>query len=51
VYFAHRPESSMFHYADANPYDGNGSDIASLGTVDASGWTQTLLSAQPGTVT
>ncbi|MEV4172455.1 CHAP domain-containing protein [Nonomuraea sp. NPDC049709] len=50
IYYGHRPEGSMHHYLDQNPHDGNGADIAGLGTVDDTGWTQTLLSAQPATV-
>jgi hypothetical protein len=51
VYFGHRPEGSMFRYVDNNPFDGSGADLSNATTVDASGWTQYLLSAQPGTVT
>ncbi|WP_216206217.1 CHAP domain-containing protein [Amycolatopsis aidingensis] len=51
VYFGHRPEGSMFRYVDANPYDGNGKDLTGNGVVDERGWTQTLLSAQPNSVT
>jgi len=51
VYFGHKPDSSMYRYIDANPQDGSGADITGEGPVDTSGWTQYLLSAQPGTVT
>ncbi|MEV4172454.1 DUF1906 domain-containing protein [Nonomuraea sp. NPDC049709] len=51
VYFGHRPEGSMHHYLDQSPHDGNGADILGLGTVDDTGWTQILLSAQPATIT
>ncbi|MEV4416072.1 CHAP domain-containing protein [Catellatospora sp. NPDC049609] len=47
VYFAHKDTDSLFRYVDTNPYDGSGSDISGATTVDASGWTQVLLSAQP----
>ncbi|MGI5268673.1 M23 family metallopeptidase [Nonomuraea sp. CA-218870] len=50
VYYGHRPEGSVHRYLDADPHDGNGTDIAGQGTVDTSGWVQTLLSAQPATV-
>ncbi|MGC5342514.1 tachylectin-related carbohydrate-binding protein [Streptomyces sp. DT24] len=44
---------AMYWYKDANISDGNGSDIAyhNDDPVDASGWTQNLLSAAPGQVT
>jgi hypothetical protein len=51
VYFGHHRENSMHHYRDVNPYDGRGDDLTGRGTVDVGGWVQTLLSAQPGTVT
>ncbi|PZG02009.1 M23 family metallopeptidase [Nonomuraea aridisoli] len=51
VYYGHRPEGSMHRYLDGNPHDGNGADVAGQGTVDTGGWTQTLLSTQPATVT
>ncbi|MDA0638983.1 hypothetical protein OUY22_36710, partial [Nonomuraea sp. MCN248] len=50
VYYGHRPEGSLHRYLDADPHDGNGTDLAGQGTVDTSGWVQTLLSAQPATV-
>jgi len=50
VYFGHRPEGSMFRYIDDSPFDGSGGDLTGEGAVDTSGWTQYLLSAQPGTV-
>ncbi|MFF0313014.1 hypothetical protein ACFYSC_36815, partial [Streptosporangium sp. NPDC004379] len=50
VYYGHRPEGSLHRYLDTDPHDDNGDDITAQGTVDTSGWTQTLLSAQPATV-
>jgi hypothetical protein len=50
VYLAHRPDGSMLHYVDTNPYNGTATDLGSGRTVDPGGWSQTLLSAQPGTV-
>ncbi|WP_211370827.1 hypothetical protein, partial [Nonomuraea turkmeniaca] len=50
VYYGHRPEGSMHRYLDHNPHDGNADDLIGQGTVDTSGWTQTLMSAQPATV-
>jgi hypothetical protein len=50
VYYGHNPQGSLHRYLDNDPYNGNGADLAGQGTVDASGWTQTLLSAQPATV-
>ncbi|MEU5941344.1 hypothetical protein ABZ807_19660 [Micromonospora sp. NPDC047548] len=50
VYFGHKSDGSLYRYLDENPYDLNGSDLTGLGTVDDSGWTQVLLSAQPRTV-
>jgi hypothetical protein len=41
----------LHRYFDGNPYDGQGDDLTGQGTVDTSGWSQTLLSAQPATVT
>ncbi|GAB1819601.1 M23 family metallopeptidase [Herbidospora sp. RD11066] len=49
-YLGHHRDGSMTAYGDANPTDGNGSDISSRAQVDSGGWTQTLLSAWPGTV-
>lgn len=48
-----RTNGGMYWYHDADPTDGNGSDIAyhSDDPVDASGWTQTLLSAYAGDCT
>jgi hypothetical protein len=51
VYYGHRPETSMHRYFDSDPYDGQGDDLTGQGTVDTTGWSQTLLSAQPATVT
>ncbi|MEU7857617.1 tachylectin-related carbohydrate-binding protein [Nonomuraea sp. NPDC049141] len=50
VYYGHRPEGSLHGYVDANPYDGRGDDLSGQVPIDTDGWTQTLLSAQPGTV-
>ncbi|MEV0619300.1 peptidoglycan DD-metalloendopeptidase family protein [Nonomuraea sp. NPDC050404] len=51
VYFGHNPAGALYRYHDGNPYDGQGDDLTGQGTVDTTGWAQTLLSAQPGTVT
>jgi hypothetical protein len=51
VYFGHKPDGSMYRYVDTNPYDGDDSDLSGAHAVDSGGWTQVLLSAQPGTVT
>ena len=50
VYFGRHPGGSLHRYIDRDPGDGDGGDIAGLGTVDDSGWTQRILSAQPNTV-
>jgi hypothetical protein len=50
VYFGHNAEGGLLRYTDANPYDGSGADLRGPDTVGAQGWTQVLLSAQPGTV-
>lgn len=50
VYYGHWNEGSLFRYDDENPYDGRGDDLRGQGAVDTTGWTQTLLSAQPATV-
>ncbi|GII75739.1 hypothetical protein Sru01_07210 [Sphaerisporangium rufum] len=50
VYYGHRPEGSLHRYLDADPYDGNADDLTAQTPVDTTGWTQTLLSAQPATV-
>ncbi|MEV0561037.1 tachylectin-related carbohydrate-binding protein [Dactylosporangium sp. NPDC050588] len=47
LYFAHHRSGALYCYVDASPSDGTGTDIVSRGTVDETGWTQTLLSAQP----
>ncbi|TMR95361.1 hypothetical protein [Nonomuraea basaltis] len=51
VYYGHHRDNSMRHYLDINPCDGRNDDLTGQGTVDADGWIQTLLSAQPATVT
>ncbi|WP_345578844.1 hypothetical protein [Nonomuraea rosea] len=51
LYYGRRADGSLYRYFDINPFDGQGADVSGQGTVDTSGWTQTLLSAQPGTVT
>ncbi|GIG67871.1 hypothetical protein Pen01_41660 [Phytomonospora endophytica] len=38
----------MYHYFDADPYDGDGSDLTY--NLDERGWSRILLSAQPRTV-
>ena len=50
MYYGHGSDGSLFRYADKNPYDGQGDDLSSQSAVGAEGWTQTLLSAQPATV-
>jgi hypothetical protein len=47
TFYGHHPEGSMHRYLDPEPYDGSGSDLQGLGVVDASGWSQVLLSASP----
>ncbi|TYB66841.1 hypothetical protein FXF51_16320 [Nonomuraea sp. PA05] len=51
VYYGHKPDGSLHRYFDIHPYDGQGADVSGQGAVDASGWNQVLLSAQPATVT
>ncbi|MFG1969783.1 M23 family metallopeptidase [Nonomuraea fuscirosea] len=51
VYYGHHPAGALYRYHDADPYDGKGDDLTGHGTVDATGWTQSLLSAQPGSAT
>jgi hypothetical protein len=50
LYFGRTPAGGMYWYTDADPLDGDGSDITyhNGDPVDASGWTQTMLSARPG---
>ncbi|MFI1192634.1 LamG-like jellyroll fold domain-containing protein, partial [Micromonospora sp. NPDC020750] len=52
VIYGQHSNTSLYRYLDANPYDGVGTDIASFTTdpVDASGWTEVLLAAQPRTL-
>jgi hypothetical protein len=52
VYYGHTSSGGMYHYLDADPFDGSGADLAYFGNdpVDTSGWTQILLSTQPATV-
>ncbi|WP_187414564.1 M23 family metallopeptidase [Nonomuraea sp. PA05] len=50
VYYGHAPNGSLHRYHDADPYDGQDNDLTGPDTVDATGWSQTLLSAQPATV-
>jgi len=40
----------MHRYLDRDPLDGNADDLIGQSAVDTGGWTQTLMSAQPGTV-
>ncbi|MEO3868754.1 hypothetical protein ABGB18_07995 [Nonomuraea sp. B12E4] len=42
---------SVSRYLDGDAHDGNGADVAGLGTVDDGGWTQAPLPTQPATVT
>ncbi|MEV4190378.1 tachylectin-related carbohydrate-binding protein [Streptomyces toxytricini] len=54
LYYGRIPATgAMYWYKDANPADGSGSDIAYHNDtpVNTGGWTQQLLSAQPGTFT
>jgi hypothetical protein len=53
VYYGRTSGGAMYRYADAALWDGDGGDIKYFpdDPVDTGGWTQTLLSAQPGTVT
>ncbi|MEO3803474.1 M23 family metallopeptidase [Nonomuraea sp. B1E8] len=51
VYYGHHPDHSMHSYIDSDPYDGRDDDLSKQNTVDTNGWSQTLLSAQPATVT
>lgn len=47
TFYGHHPAGSMHRYLDPEPFDGSGSDLQALGVVDASGWSQVLLSAAP----
>jgi hypothetical protein len=47
IYYGRTSGGALHRYLDSDPYDGSGADLHGLGQVDASGWTQTLLSAQP----
>lgn len=51
LYYGKNPDGAMYWYEDANPADGSGADIAYhlSDPVASRGWTQTLLSADPGT--
>ncbi|MEV0218274.1 tachylectin-related carbohydrate-binding protein [Streptomyces sp. NPDC050704] len=53
LYYGRTSAGGMYWYKDADPLDGDGSDIAyhNNDPVDASGWTQSLLSAQPNSYT
>ncbi|WP_345573271.1 M23 family metallopeptidase [Nonomuraea rosea] len=51
VYYGHHSNGSLHRYFDADPFDGQDDDLVGRGTVDTTGWVQTLLSAQPATVT
>ncbi|MGB2568663.1 FG-GAP repeat domain-containing protein [Micromonospora citrea] len=48
-YYGRNSSGGLYRYLDANPFDGNGTDIRYYGDdpVDTGGWTQILLSAQP----
>ncbi len=50
VIYGRTSNGALHRYMDTDPYDGSGSDLHGQGTVDDSGWTQVLLSAQPRTV-
>jgi hypothetical protein len=47
LYYGHHRNGALNFYVDGSPFDGNGDDIRGQDPVDAGGWTQTLLSAQP----
>jgi hypothetical protein len=49
VYYGRTTDGGMYHYYDANPFDLSGADLTyyTADPVDAKGWTQILLSAQP----
>jgi len=53
LYYGKNPDGAMYWYEDGNPADGSGSDIAYHldDPVSSRGWTQELLSANPGTCT
>ncbi|WP_053754664.1 tachylectin-related carbohydrate-binding protein [Streptomyces sp. MMG1533] len=53
LYYGRLSTGAMYWYKDANPTDGSGADISYHldDPVNTSGWTQKLLSAQPGTYT
>jgi hypothetical protein len=53
VYYGRTSGGGLYRYLDANPFDSTGSDIQSFASdpVDTTGWTQTLLSTQPNTIT
>jgi len=47
LYYGHHRNGGLYSYVDGTPFDGDGDDIRGRDPVDASGWTQTLLSVQP----
>jgi hypothetical protein len=51
LYFGRTSSGGLYHYYDVSPFDGSGSDLTyyTNDPVDAGGWSQTLLSAQPFT--
>lgn len=53
VYYGKTGGDGLYRYLDSNPFDDTGADIQSFPNdpVDTSGWTQTLLSVQPNTIT
>lgn len=53
LYYGVTSAGGMYWYQDVNPTDGSGSDIVyhNDDPVDLSGWTQTVLSAEPETAT
>ncbi|MEH0420476.1 tachylectin-related carbohydrate-binding protein [Streptomyces sp. B21-083] len=53
LYYGRLSTGAIYWYKDANPTDGSGADITYHldDPVNTSGWTQKLLSAQPGTYT
>ncbi|MFC7546022.1 tachylectin-related carbohydrate-binding protein [Plantactinospora sp. GCM10030261] len=45
IYYGRTSNGALHRYLDRDPYDRSGADLYGQGTVDDSGWTQTLLSA------
>ncbi|MET7879951.1 tachylectin-related carbohydrate-binding protein [Micromonospora profundi] len=47
IYYGRTSNGALHRYQDQDPFDRDGSDLSGQGAVNDSGWTQTLLSAQP----